>query len=111
MNVFNDNSEISKGRGPLVATYKMHYVGTTFTMKMNSNDKILCDNILNKQDTKVLLLQFDWGRSSLTTLTSSSIWVIGLSLFSISAVFEVSSAVAKHSLCEFLIQTYINGAC
>jgi len=44
----NDNSEISKGRGVLVVTYKMYYVGTTFIMKMNSNDKILCDNIANK---------------------------------------------------------------
>ena len=38
----------------MVVTYKMHYVGTTFTMKMNSNDKILCDNIVNKQDIYVL---------------------------------------------------------
>ena len=50
----NDNSEISKGRGLLVATKKMHYVGTTFTMKINSNDKILCDNIFNKQYNNVL---------------------------------------------------------
>ena len=45
----NDNSEFLKGRGLLVVTYKMHYVGTTFNMKMNSNDKILCENIVNKQ--------------------------------------------------------------
>jgi hypothetical protein len=37
-----------------VVTYKMHYEGTTFTMKMNSNDKILCDNIVNKQHINVL---------------------------------------------------------
>jgi hypothetical protein len=43
-----------KGRGLLVVTYKMYYVGTTFTMKMNSNYKILCDNIVNKHNTKVL---------------------------------------------------------
>jgi hypothetical protein len=30
----------------MVATYKMHYVGTTFTMNMNSNDKILRYNIV-----------------------------------------------------------------
>ena len=53
-NVLNDNSEYLKGRGPLVVTYKMHYVGTTFTLKMNSNDKILCDNIVNKQHINVL---------------------------------------------------------
>ena len=27
----------------------MHDFGTTFTMKMNSNDKVLGDNIVNKQ--------------------------------------------------------------
>jgi len=43
-----------KGRGLLVVNYKMNYVGTTFTMKMNSNDKILCDNIVNKQRINVL---------------------------------------------------------
>ena len=43
-----------KGRGPLVVTYKMHYLGTTFTLKMNSNDKILCDNIVNKQHINLL---------------------------------------------------------
>ena len=32
----------------------MHYEGTTFTMKMNSNDKILCDNIVNKHRINVL---------------------------------------------------------
>jgi hypothetical protein len=50
----NDNSECLKGRGLLVVTYKMHYLGTTFTMKVNSNDKILCDNIVNKQHINVL---------------------------------------------------------
>ena len=34
----------------------MHYVGTTFTLKMNSNDKILLDNIVNKQHINVLKL-------------------------------------------------------
>ena len=82
-NVLNDNSEYLKGRGLLVMTYKMHYVGTTFTLKMNSNDKILCDNIVNKQHINVLKLpqKFDWRRSSPTTLTLSPIWVIGISLF------------------------------
>ena len=32
-NVLNDNSEYLKGRGLLVVTYKMHYVGTTFTLR------------------------------------------------------------------------------
>ena len=54
LNVLNDNSEYLKGRGLLVVTYKMHYVGTTFTLKMNSNDKILRDNIVNKQHINVL---------------------------------------------------------
>jgi hypothetical protein len=34
--------------------------------------------------------------------TSLSIWIIGISSFSISAVFEVSSAGARHSLCACL---------
>ena len=46
---FYDNSEYLKGRGLLVVTYKVHYVGTTFTLKMNSNDKILCGTIVNKE--------------------------------------------------------------
>ena len=37
-----------------MVTYKMHYVGTTFTLKMNSNDKILRDNVVNKQHINVL---------------------------------------------------------
>ena len=36
----------------------MNYVGTTFTMKMNSNDKILCENIVYKQDINVLKLDY-----------------------------------------------------
>ena len=52
----NDNSEYLKGRGLLVVTYKMHYVGTTFTLKVNSNDTILCDNTVNKQHINVLKL-------------------------------------------------------
>jgi len=43
-----------KGRGLLVVTYKIHYVGTTFALKMNSNDKILSGNIVNKQHINVL---------------------------------------------------------
>jgi len=52
-------------------------------MKMNSDDKILCDNIAMKQDTNVLkwLYKFDWSRSLPTIFTSSPIWVIGISLF------------------------------
>ena len=34
LNVLNDNSEFLKGRGLLVVTYKMHYVGTTFTCQV-----------------------------------------------------------------------------
>ena len=37
-----------------MVTYKMHYVGTTFTLKMNSNYEILCDNIVEKQNTDAL---------------------------------------------------------
>ena len=42
--------------GPELArcVHKMHYVGTIFIMKMNSNDKILCDNIVNKKHINVL---------------------------------------------------------
>jgi hypothetical protein len=60
-NVSNDNSEFLKGRGLLVVTYKMHYVGTTFTMKMISNDQIMCDSIADKQQINVLEwpLKFD----------------------------------------------------
>jgi hypothetical protein len=43
-----------KGRGLLVVTYEMYYVGKTFTMKMNFNDKILRGNIVNQQDTCVI---------------------------------------------------------
>jgi hypothetical protein len=32
----------------------MLYVGTTFTMKMNSNDTISCDDIANKHNINVL---------------------------------------------------------
>jgi len=32
----------------------MYYVGTTFTMKMNSNNKFVCENIINKQSINVL---------------------------------------------------------
>jgi hypothetical protein len=38
-----------------VVTYKIHYVGTTFTMKMNSNDKFCRDNIFNKQLINILI--------------------------------------------------------
>jgi hypothetical protein len=78
----------------------MDYLGTTLTLKMNSNDEILCDNIVNKQIINVPKWPYkiDLSWSTPTTLTSSSIWVIGISFFSISAVFEVSSAGAKHSL-------------
>ena len=52
----NDNSEYLKGRGLLVVTYKMNYVGKIFTLKMNSNDKILRDSIANKQHINELIL-------------------------------------------------------
>ena len=35
-------------------TQKMYYMGTTFTMKIESNDKVLCDNIVNKQHVNAL---------------------------------------------------------
>ena len=37
-----------------MVTYKMHYVGPTFTMMVKSNDKILFDNISNNQHINVL---------------------------------------------------------
>ena len=52
--MLNVNSEFLKGRGLLVVTYKIHYVGTTFTSKINSNDKTLRDNIVNKERINVL---------------------------------------------------------
>ena len=66
---------------------------------MNSNDLILCDDIINNQNINDLKRpsRFDLSRSLTTTLTSSSTWVIEISLFSISAVFEVSSAGIKSS--------------
>jgi hypothetical protein len=32
-----------------VVTYKMHYAGITFTIKMNSSDKNSSENIVNMQ--------------------------------------------------------------
>ena len=79
-NVLNDNSEFLKGRGILVVTKKRHSVGIFFSMKINSNDKILCDNVVNNQNINVLKSpqKIDSSRSSPTTLTSSPIWVIGI---------------------------------
>jgi hypothetical protein len=61
---FEVNSEPHTGARPSVrlcvgpelarCVHKMYYVGTTFTMKMNSNDKILCGNIFNKQHINLL---------------------------------------------------------
>jgi hypothetical protein len=36
------NSEISNSSGLLVMIWKMHYTCMAFTMKMNSDDKVLC---------------------------------------------------------------------
>ena len=72
--------------------YEMHNVGKIFAMEMNCNDKILCDNIVNKQHFNVLKqsLNFKWSRFGRLTITSPYIWAIGISPFlSISAVFEV----------------------
>jgi hypothetical protein len=117
-NVLNYNLEFLKGRGLLVVTYKMHYVGTTFTLKMNSDEKILCDNIVDKQRVNVLKWpqKFDWSRSSPTTSTSSPIWVIGISLFipyRPSLRFQVQVPSTLYFLCVFesAIQTYIDWAC
>ena len=103
-NVLNFNSEFLKGRGLLVVTYKMHYVGTTFTLKMNSNDKILRDNIVNKQHLNVLKIpeKFDWSRSSPTTLNSSPIWVIGISLF-----FHIGRLWGFKCRCQALFMLYV----
>ena len=64
--LFEVNSEPHTGARPSVrlcvgpelsrCVHKRHYVGTTFTLKMNSNDKILSDNIVNKQHINVLKL-------------------------------------------------------
>jgi hypothetical protein len=37
-----------------VVTYKMHYLGTIFTMEMNSINKILCDNVVHKKHINAL---------------------------------------------------------
>ena len=37
-----------------MVTQKMHYLGTTFTMKMNSNDKNICGNVDKNQNTIVI---------------------------------------------------------
>jgi hypothetical protein len=37
-----------------VVNQKMNYVCTTVTIKMNSNDKILCGNIVYKEHFNVL---------------------------------------------------------
>ena len=99
-------------------TYKMNYVGTTFTLKINSNDKILCDNIVNKQHINILKLpqKFDWRWSSPTTLTLSPIWVIGISLFfpyRLSLRFQVQVPSTLYVLCvlESSNQTYGHWAC
>ena len=62
--LFEVNSEPHTGARPSVrlcvgpelacCVHKMDYVGTTFTLKMNSNDKILYDNIVHKQHIDVL---------------------------------------------------------
>ena len=84
----------------------MYYDGTTFTMKMKSNDEVVCDNFVFKQNINVLKRPYkiDWSRSSPITLTSSFIWVIEVSPFSISAVFEVSSFCVFVNLQLKLIQ-------
>ena len=53
-NVVNGDMEISKGRGLLVVNSKMYYMGTTFTMKMISDDKVLCGDIVNNRNFYVL---------------------------------------------------------
>jgi hypothetical protein len=37
-----------------LSEYRLHYVGTTFTMKMNSNNKILCCDMVNNWNISVL---------------------------------------------------------
>ena len=82
-NVLNDNSEIYKGLGLLVVTSIMRYAGATFTMKMNSNDYISCESVINNQNINVLKLpyNFNWSRFSPTTITLPCIWVIRISPF------------------------------
>jgi|AntAceMinimDraft_5_1070358.scaffolds.fasta_scaffold99556_1 hypothetical protein len=52
-------------------------MGINFTMKLNSYDKILCGSIVNNQKNHCIkmILNFDWSRSSSTTLTSPSKWL------------------------------------
>ena len=79
--VLNVNSEFLKGRGLLVVTYKIHYVGTTFTLKINSNDIFFVTIFLT---SNVLMYKNDL----------KSLIEVGLHL----RLFEVSSAGVKHSL-------------
>ena len=48
------NSEISKGRSLLAMIKKLYYAGIAFPMKMNSDDKVVCGNIVNNQDIILL---------------------------------------------------------
>jgi len=50
----------------------MHYLGTIFSMKIDFNDKILCDHIVNKQNIIVLkwTWMLDWSRPSPINLTT-----------------------------------------
>jgi|AntAceMinimDraft_5_1070358.scaffolds.fasta_scaffold148209_1 hypothetical protein len=77
------HSVISIGRGFLRGDLENVLFRYIFTMKMNSNYKALCHDCVNNQNINVLKLlkKFDWSRSLPTTLTSPSIWVIGISPF------------------------------
>jgi|AntAceMinimDraft_5_1070358.scaffolds.fasta_scaffold470387_1 hypothetical protein len=57
-------------------TWKMYYAVTTYTMEMNSDDKI---NIFNNHDNNVpkLYLKFEWSRSSPTAIALPYILQIG----------------------------------
>jgi hypothetical protein len=94
----------------------MRYVGTTFTMKINSNDKILRDNIVNKQNIN--------GLNDLKSLIGVGLHLqlklrrlFGLSEYhffpyrpSLRFQAQVPSTLYVLCVCESLIQTYINGA-
>jgi hypothetical protein len=50
----NVNLEISIGRGLLALIQKLCYAGMAFTMKMNSDNEVVCDNTVNNQKVDVL---------------------------------------------------------
>jgi len=96
---FGPKRPFSVGECALCAQMINSIFNQYFTLKMNSNDKMLCGNIANKQKINVLKwpFKFDWSRSSPKTSTSSPIWVIG-----ISPVFRVGRLWGFKRRCQAL---------